>query len=381
MHFGYGVKMIVAFFGFDAADAAIRRRATAFVHDGVDVLGFMMRRGAPEPTSWRNIDLGETRPGAFVERARRIVQAARIAAKPANDLASADLIYARTLDMLICAFLAKRRSRLDTPVVYECLDIHRLLTRPDAVGSAMRAIERRLLRRCRLLVVSSPGFLRHHFEPRYGRTDRTAILENRLAAADGLGPRPEPRQRSAGDPLRIGWFGVLRCSRSLGLLAALADAFGDKVQIRLRGIPAETEIPDFDAVVAPRPNMIFGGRYKAPDDLAALYGEVDLVWAGDFMEAGFNSSWLLPNRLYEGGYYTTPAIAPAQTETAAWIEARGAGFSLSEPLEETLPGLVETLLAAPDQIMQKEAALFALPNDAFIQPPGELKRLVEQALR
>ena len=68
-----------------------------------------------------------------------------------------------------------------------------------------------------------------------------------------------------------------------------------------------------------RPNMTFSGRYRSPEDLAGIYDNLDVVWAGDFMEAGYNSVWLLPNRIYEGGYYCTPSIAPSRTQTAAWL--------------------------------------------------------------
>ena len=32
----------------------------------------------------------------------------------------------------------------------------------------------------------------------------------------------------------------------------------------------------------------------APEDLAKVYSGLDLVWAGDFMEAGFNSAFCSP---------------------------------------------------------------------------------------
>ena len=44
--------------------------------------------------------------------------------------------------MLALAKRAKALFAADTPVVYECLDIHRLLLGQDGVGKAMRAAER-----------------------------------------------------------------------------------------------------------------------------------------------------------------------------------------------------------------------------------------------
>ncbi|MEM6900615.1 MAG: glycosyl transferase, partial [Pseudomonadota bacterium] len=293
----------IAFFGHDIYDAAIRRRAAAFAADGFGVDGFMMRRGDLANTEWTNVDLGETRDGAFLNRFGQIFRGARIAAA-SDALSRADVIYARNLDMLACAFLAKRHLKLDTPVVYECLDVHRILVRRDPLGMAMRQLERQLASRCKALIVSSPAFLREHFVPRYNLSVPTCLVENRMVDGMDYGLRPtEVVARSSSDPLRIGWFGVLRCSRSLDLLVGLADRLGDRVDIKLRGRVSGREIPDFEEKIAGRQNITFGGEFRAPEDLAEIYGSVDIVWAGDFMEAGFNSVWLLPNRLYEGGYY------------------------------------------------------------------------------
>jgi len=353
-----------------------------FRDDGLDVIGFMMRRRDEVDTDWENVDLGRTFDAAYRQRVAAILGGARRAAKEKAKLASADVIYARNLDMLATAFLAKRFAGLKTPVIYESLDVHRLLTRKDMVGWGFRWIEGELVARTRRLVVSSPGFLENHFEVHHKGRYRASLIENRLAAGADYGPRP-PRLplQPAGEPLRIGWVGVLRCWRSFGLLLDIARRFGGNVRVVLHGTPALTEIPDFHHRIQGLANVEFHGRYTAPEDLSRIYGGLDVVWAGDFMEAGYNSVWLLPNRLYEGGYYAVPPIAPAETQTAKWIEQRQAGFTIEENLAETLPSLVERLIADRQLILARRESLLDLPESTFIQPRGELAALVEDALR
>jgi succinoglycan biosynthesis protein ExoL len=334
----------IAFFGHDAADAAVRRRVRGFLDDGLDVTGFMMRRRDPGTLDWDNVDLGETRDGAFVQRIRQVFAGARLAAANREKLAAADVIYARNLDMLACAFLAKRHAALDTPVIYESLDVHRLLTRPDIIGKAMRWLEHSLLKRTVGLIVSSPGFIRNHFEKHYAGDYRAFLVENRLAPGGAYGARPDfvaPDATSPAQPLRLGWVGNL-----------------------------------IDA----RPNMTFFGRYRSPEDLAGIYDKLDVVWAGDFMEAGYNSVWLLPNRIYEGGYYCTPSIAPSGTETAAWIARHDCGFLIDEPLDRSLPDLVRQLMGDRHPIAARAGALARLPDDTFIQPRGFLAEIVARSL-
>ncbi|HVY88056.1 MAG TPA: hypothetical protein VG942_04260 [Hyphomonadaceae bacterium] len=372
----------VAFFGHDAADAAVRRRVQGFRDDGLDVIGFMMRRQGNVGVDWKNVDLGRTFDGKFRQRLASIWRGARIAAEARDELAKADVIYARNLDMLATAFLAKRFARLKTPVIYEALDVHRLLTRKDLVGLTLRRIEGALLSRCRRLVVSSPGFLENYFEVRHRGRYRAALIENRLAAGADYGSRPARETSSTdGRPLRIGWVGNLRCWRSFGLLLEIARQYGKHVHIVMHGAPALTEIPDFHARIQGLTNVVLHGRYRAPEDLAKIYSGLDVVWAGDFMEAGYNSSWLLPNRLYEGGYYAVPPIAPAATETARWIRDRGVGFIVEEDLARTLPELVERLDHHRDFIAVRRSRLLDLPDETFVAPRGELAGLISDALR
>jgi len=371
----------IAFFGHDAADAAVRRRVQGFRDDGLDVTGFMMHRRNDVSPDWDNVDLGRTFDGNYLQRVRSIFSGARKAAAERAKLAGADVIYARNLDMLATAFLAKRYARLKTPVIYESLDVHRLLTRKDLIGLVFRRIEGALLSRSRRLVVSSPAFLENHFDVRHRGRYRATLVENRLAATAGLGPRPAPPVPDAAQPLRIGWVGVLRCARSLDLLLGVARMLGPRVRIVMHGMPAKGEIKDFNDKIQGIENVEFHGRYRAPEDLSRIYSGLDLVWAGDFMEAGYNSLWLLPNRLYEGGYHAVPAIAPSGTQTAKWIAGHGAGFIVDEDLSVNLPALVEQLSADRSAIAACRDRLLNLPESVFVQPRGELAALIEDTLR
>ncbi|MEM8581765.1 MAG: hypothetical protein AAGF50_11275, partial [Pseudomonadota bacterium] len=99
------------------------------------------------------------------------------------------------------------------------------------------------------------------------------------------------------------------------------------------------------------------------------------------MDAGLNSQWLLPNRLYEGGWYGCPPVAPAASQTGQWIVAQESGFVLEEPLEETLPRFIDQVLKNPKVIAAARCRLLELPDTVFVEPPGTLARLVKEAIR
>lgn len=373
----------LAYFAHDRGDAATRRRVAALQADGIEVSGFAMRRRDDENPDWLTVDLGLTRDNAYGQRLASIWRGVGRALARRDALAAADVMLARNLDMLAIAVIARARAGLTTPLIYECLDIHRLMVREDPVGRLFRAAEGFLMRRSTALWVSSPAFLSEYFERRQNAPVPARLVENRMAARPG--PRPSMNASGPARPLRLGWFGNLRCPRSLSLMERLGALYPDRLEIHLRGYPALGEIPDFEARVARVPAIRFHGRYRAPDDLARIYGEVDLVWAGDFMDAGFNSDWLLPNRIYEGGWFACPPIAPATAETGRWIAAHRAGFTIADtaeaPVETTAPALIGRLLDDPSPILAAQSTLLALPEDMFVAPPGTMAALIEDALR
>jgi succinoglycan biosynthesis protein ExoL len=314
----------------DLTDPAVSRRVAMLEAGGarVAVAGFRRddrtspaRLGVSVP-----IDLGVTRDGKFAQRIAAVAAAALALRARLSAVDQPDIIIARHLEMLALADRAKGLFPARPAIVYESLDIHRLLLAGNAVGRAMRAAERRFARSAQLLLTSSPAFLRDYFEP-HGQLDApTLLLENKVLDLNGLSLAP--KRPTSGEPWKIGWFGALRCARSLDTLIDLTRRLDGRVELVLRGRPAYDAIPDFDALVEAAPHVTFHGPYRNPDDLEAIYGEVHFNWAIDFFEEGLNSEWLLPNRLYEGGRHGAIPIARAGTETARFLADRSIGIVL-----------------------------------------------------
>jgi hypothetical protein len=245
----------------------------------------------------------------------------------------------------------------------------------------MRGAERWFGRNAALLVTSSPAFVRDYFEA-YGQLRApVTLLENKvLDLAPGTAePAGSASLPEAGKPLKIGWFGALRCRKSLALLAAFTRATEGRFEVVLRGRPAYSEFDDFDGFVAAEPHMHFDGAYRNPDDLAAIYGAVHFCWAIDFFEEGLNSKWLLPNRLYESCRFGTVPIAMKGTETARFLADRGLGLLLDQPtvedLSEQLGSLdAEGYFAARRKILAEDAA-------TWVCGPAECRALVDRLRR
>jgi succinoglycan biosynthesis protein ExoL len=323
----------------DLSDPAVSRRVTMLQAGGASVTLAGFRRGPAQDGSGPStpIELGRTMDGRFAQRLAAIAAAAWSLGERLRGIPRPDIIIGRNLEMLALANRARAIFSADIPVVYECLDIHRLLLGQGAVGSAMRGAERLLGSNAALLITSSPAFVREYFD-RFGHLAApVALLQNKVLELE-MRPAAAPpfATPNDGEPWRIGWFGALRCAKSLALLSAFTRQTDGRFEAVLRGRPAYSEFDDFDGFVEAEPHIRFAGPYRNPDDLAAIYGEVHFCWAIDFFEEGLNSSWLLPNRLYEGCRHGAVPIAMRQTETGRFLAERQLGLLLDEPSVEGL---------------------------------------------
>jgi len=331
----------------DLSDPAVRRRVSMLQAGGAEVTlaGFRrMEKPAAELEALSPIDLGPTHDGQFAQRLAAVGKAALLLGARLGGVRRPDIIIGRNLEMLALARRAKALFSAEMPVVYECLDIHRLLLGHGGISWALRMAERMLGGNVALLMTSSPAFVRNYFQ-RFGQIDApVALLQNKVLELDRLpAVAAEMKMQSPplpGRPWQIGWFGALRCRKSLKLLAAFTRQAQGRFQVVLRGRPAYSEFADFDGFVAAEPYLRFEGPYRNPEDLAAIYGEVHFTWAVDFFEEGLNSSWLLPNRLYEGCLHGAVPIAMADTETGRFLADRHMGLRLNEPSVEALGALL-----------------------------------------
>jgi len=339
------------------------------------VLGFRREAAAPEAIEGAPaIDLGRTYDARLGHRAAKTALAALGARRLRGPLAGAEVVMARTLEMLAVASAARAMSGTRARLVYECLDIHRLMLSRGAKGRALRAAERALMRGADLLVVSSPAFLDAYFEPIQGigrdLDIPTLLIENKVLE---LQPAATVKATAPpGPPWRIAWMGAIRCARSLNILTDLAARRPDLVEVRIHGRPAHSEFADFDGQVAAAPKVSFGGAYQA-HDLPRLYGEAHFAWAIDFMEEGLNSSWLLPNRLYEASRHGAVPIALSGVQTGRYLKDLGIGLRLdrAEDLEAALDRLT------PQAHARLRRALEAVPSRTFVADAKDCRSMVD----
>ncbi len=369
----------VVYFVHDVGDPAISKRVAMLRAGGADVAVVGFRRdGRPvgEVSGAPVFDLGQTfhlrlghRTAAVL---RQVIQAARLG----DVVRGADVVLARNLEMLAIAARARRLAAPRSRFVYECLDIHPAMVGLGRKAQALRAIERLLLRRCDLLIVSSQAFIDAYFLPRQRLATPVMLVENKVLRLEPGAPQPATPPGRTRPPWRIGWFGIIRAQKALDILAKIATENAGLVEIVIRGRPGLAEFRDFHAQVETTPGLSFNGGYTQ-GDLPAMYAGIDFCWAFDYFFEGAGSDWLLPNRLYEGGQFGAIPLARAGTETSRWMQRRGIGVSFKDPADEIGPWLRAMTPARYEELAQ---ASRRLADDAVVAGPGDCRNLVQAML-
>jgi succinoglycan biosynthesis protein ExoL len=367
----------IAYFAHDLSDPAVHRRLGMLLAGGAAVTAIGFRRSS-EPAATvegiASIDLGRTNDGMLLRRGLSVVGTLARLGGLAEHVRGANVILARNLEMLTLAIRAGNLYAPGAAVVYECLDIHRMLLSKRLEGRLLRSLENRLWREVNLLLTSSPAFVHNYFIPR-GFRSPIRLVENKVLMLDEKLREPDRKRLLSGPPWRIGWFGIIRCRRSLDMLCSLARGAAGKVEIVIRGRPTKAVFQGLDELIVRSPHVHFAGPYNSPTDLPAIYGDVHFSWAIDYYEAEQNSTWLLPNRIYEGSLYGTVPIGVAGVETGRWLAKRGAGVVLDEPLERQLIDFFHYL--DNDTYSKLAGQVEALPRTDLVSDQADCRALVE----
>jgi succinoglycan biosynthesis protein ExoL len=342
--FKWSIFLKIAYLVHDLSDPAVHRRVRMLKAGSgqVTVAGFTRVATPPKHIEGcEAISLGLTKDGHLLERVGSVAVAALRLERLKEMLGGCELVLARNLEMLFLASAARRRYAPDAALVFECLDIHRLLLRDTYPGRLLRRMESSLVKGADLILTSSPRFVSEYFKPR-NLAAPIKIIENKVLLPDYGSGRPERPRNLNGPPWKIGWFGMLRCRRSFDILSSVARKCGGGLQVVIAGRPSAKEFPDFEGLVARSPHVTFSGSYRF-DELPALYDSVHFCWAVDYFEKGLNSSWLLPNRIYESAFFGAVPIAVEGVETARWLADKHIGLALNGEPEAALGNIVTAM--------------------------------------
>jgi succinoglycan biosynthesis protein ExoL len=354
----------------DATETSTLTRTQQFIDEGysVTVFGFRRKRyNMGYRPQWPFVALGITADAKYWHRMRALLGALPVLLAHRPTLKLATVFYARNIDQLVLAILARLFAFSRAPIAYEVLDIPAIMMGRGPTAIMLRLIERLCLRFARILVLSSPGFHRGYYAAVQKYHGAWFLLENKLhpsiadmSASHARGAPPQRVER----PWVVGYFGLIRGQQTFDLMTRVADRLKGRVVFQFRGVLTTVDRTTFEDTLGERPNMVYDGPYEPYRDFGAIYRGVDFAWAIDLEHADHNSRWLLPCRFYEAGYFGVPCLAVHGFEVGILLERHRIGWTFDRPLEDSLVRFFETLTAAEYQRIC--GRLRSVPTEMFV---------------
>lgn len=242
---------------------------------------------------------------------------------------NADLIYAISPDLAIFAFISS--FGLSKPMVIDIADIRKIQVSNSFFGAIFRFLEKIVVNKCQLLVVTSEGFITDYYIKRLNaniedyfllenKVDYNIIIENSLL-------------NESNNKIRIGYLGVLRDNWTIELLSRLICEYPQKFEVLVAGINQISEF-NLDNLNRKIEGFNYIGPYKSPDELNDIYNKIDIM-AIFYPEKDSSKNWYeakkicRSNRFYESLYFNKPIIAFSFSQDGFYIEKLNIGMTFN----------------------------------------------------
>jgi len=364
--------MKIGYIVHDLNDPSVERRCLMLERGGATVVlaGFYRGEHVNPATAARGpFVLGRSHDAAMAQRAMQTLTCLTRPKALRSFMQGCTVIMARNLEQLAIGYATAGQR----PLIYECLDIHRLLVASSPPARLIQSVEGRLLKRIDLLLTSSPAFLREHFDKR-PLNAATYLIENKLVVDRVPTSRPEPLAPTF--PICIGWLGMLRCKKTFTVLSDLVSPPDGRIEVMISGKPSPAELPTLAEDVQSVSGMVYTGPYTYAD-LPDLYGQCHFAWAIDWFEEGLNSQWLLPNRLYEALAYGAVPILMQGTQMARWAEDHNVGLRVKDKDD----AIHRLLNMSANELADHQARIRDIPLSDVMADDSDCRRLVSAITR
>ncbi|TXN37624.1 glycosyltransferase family 4 protein [Flagellimonas hymeniacidonis] len=303
--------------------------------------------------------LGEIEHGNFLMRAIKMIKALP---KLRSQVKEADIIYAFGVDMgLLCIISA---IGLLKHVAVEIGDIRSAQVQKNLKGRLVRILDKYIVSNCKLMIATSIKFVEEYYQKNLKVKTKTIILENKLERQQSDRQQKTKTGFLEHNIVIIGYFGLLRCSKSIRVLTRLASNYPNNIKLFVAGYSLVDDAK-FAKLISLK-NVEYFGEYKSPGNLFEIYSKVDLVWSVyPFPNVGeLNWKWARTNRFYESCYFRKPMIALEGSADGDIVREHKIGFTVEDVSEDEIVRCVWENSHENFELYQQN--IFNLPEEVYL---------------
>lgn len=306
------------------SDSYYRKRIEKLSEIGVHcaVLGFERNHYPGKAWDMQTTSLGNMQHGRYFRRIGILLRSVFRIRKAAKNQ---DAIYAYNLDILMISWLATRFQPGEIKIIYDVADIRAILAEKGFISVVLRALERFLLKKTAVVVVASPAYIDGYFKSIQQVDNTYFVIENKVDKSSLPDQTEFVQPDSKKETITIGYYGMLRCERSLHVLKELIENSDGRIRLLLRGIFLNTG--SFEEEFKKLEYAHYGGPFVYPDDMNEMFGAADLIWGAHFQTKP-NKKWAIVNRFYQACYFKRPLIVQAGSQNASLVNRFRIGLDI-----------------------------------------------------
>lgn len=256
--------------------------------------------------------------------------------------------------------------------IYEEADVFAARINNSVFRSLLILVDKRIIRKSRLTIFTSKGFLDYLFPQNHTIVSKILLLPNKLHNSFSNTDRPGLKEINI-SRINFGFIGLIRYPDTIIRFAeVIASRFTNHFFHFFGDGPwkafAEAKLKEFK-------NIIFYGSFKSPDDLQEIYSKIDINVVC-YNAKDRNVKIAEPNKLYESIFFNTPIIVSKNTYLEKRVKELEVGFSIDASNDDEIAKFVEGLTLDEISVCAKKAE--NINNDDLIYfPELYVKRLKE----
>ena len=234
--------------------------------------------------------------------------------------------------------------------IYEESDLVHTYMKSGLARKFFEWVDKRAIKKSVLSVFTSEGFIRYHFG-NY-RPQNSIVVANRLPLVVKSIPM-EVKKPTDIKHLSIGFVGFIRFKSIFNFCRAFCEHFPEH-EFHFYGTIDNDNDRKLFAPLQDYKNCHFHGVFQHPNDLPAIYSQLDLVLSTYDVE-NENVRYAEPNKIYEAIYFKTPIIVSSGTYLAEKTNELGIGYDIDAMNDQEVIKFVEEL--SMESINEKKDAI------------------------
>lgn len=260
-------------------------------------------------------------------------------------------------------------------IVYHISDLTYTKTRNQTFVSIFRSIDRYIVKKSYLTMVTSNGFCKYLY-PEGDIYNKFVEVPN-LLQEDNPYTRREAKPIASIQSLRFAFVGLSRYESPIRIARVIGEHF-PMHSFAFYGNGMPELMNEIDSLTKRYSNITSHGRFNSSTDLERIYTEIDvLICCYDVTNT--NVRLAEPNKLYEAIFFNKPIVVSVGTYLSERVNSLGVGYEINAMDDDCITSFVKSLTI--ESLNQTISNIKAQPTESLIDNGLAVVRCIEERVK